>query len=84
MAGVRDRLIHHYFGISLDGVWEIVSVDLGEVTVQVERIVQELGGSSMPLGSLFGIQVVRKTRGELLDELPMARYTCLNKLTRVL
>lgn len=24
MAGVRDRLIHHYFGVSLDVVWEIV------------------------------------------------------------
>jgi uncharacterized protein with HEPN domain len=25
MAGVRDRLIHHYFGVSLDVVWEIVN-----------------------------------------------------------
>lgn len=42
MAGVRDRLIHHYFGISLDVVWEIVSVELGEVAIQVERALQEL------------------------------------------
>ncbi|MDW8099564.1 MAG: DUF86 domain-containing protein, partial [Anaerolineae bacterium] len=43
MAGVRDRLIHHYFGVSLDVVWEIVSGELGEVAVQVERILQESG-----------------------------------------
>ncbi|MCS6907098.1 MAG: DUF86 domain-containing protein [Anaerolineales bacterium] len=43
MAGVRDRLIHHYFGISLDVVWDIVSGELGEVRMQVERILRELG-----------------------------------------
>uniref|UniRef100_A0A831ZYM9 DUF86 domain-containing protein n=1 Tax=Desulfacinum infernum TaxID=35837 RepID=A0A831ZYM9_9BACT len=35
MAGVRDRLIHHYFGITLDVVWEIVTADLGPVASQV-------------------------------------------------
>ncbi len=43
MAGVRDGLVHHYFGISLDVVWEIVSVELGEVALQVEGFLQELG-----------------------------------------
>lgn len=43
MAGVRDRLIHHYFGVSLDVVWEIASVELKEIAVQIERILQELG-----------------------------------------
>ncbi len=43
MAAVRDRLIHDYFGISLDVVWEIVSVELGEVALQVEGILREWG-----------------------------------------
>ncbi|MCS6882317.1 MAG: DUF86 domain-containing protein [Chloroflexaceae bacterium] len=30
-ARVRDRLIHHYFGVSLDVVWEIVRVELDDV-----------------------------------------------------
>lgn len=46
MAGVRDRLIHHYFGISLDVVWEIISVELGEVARQVTSIMQDLEGNS--------------------------------------
>ena len=32
MAGARDRLIHHYFGVNLDIVWQIVSTDLPQVT----------------------------------------------------
>jgi uncharacterized protein with HEPN domain len=45
MAGVRDRLIHHYFGVNLDIVWEIVTVELPEVVLQLEKILeQESGG----------------------------------------
>lgn len=28
MVGMRDRLIHHYFGINLDIVWQVVAADL--------------------------------------------------------
>jgi uncharacterized protein with HEPN domain len=38
MAGVRDRLIHHYFGVNLDIVWQIVSAELPEVVAEVEAI----------------------------------------------
>ncbi len=31
MAAARDRLIHHYFGVNLDSVWQIVSVELPKV-----------------------------------------------------
>lgn len=42
MAGVRDRLIHHYFGISLDVVWEIVTAELDTVASHVEQILTEM------------------------------------------
>jgi uncharacterized protein with HEPN domain len=38
MAGVRDRLIHHYFGVNLDIVWQIISAELPQVASQVEKI----------------------------------------------
>ncbi len=41
MAGVRDRLIHAYFGVNLDIVWHIVSVELPEVAAQIARILDE-------------------------------------------
>lgn len=41
MAGVRDRLIHHYFGVNLDIVWQIVVDELPKVASQLERILRE-------------------------------------------
>lgn len=32
-ARTRDRLVHHYFDINLDVLWETVSVDLPEILV---------------------------------------------------
>ncbi len=43
MAGLRDRLIHHYFGINLDIVWHIATVELPEVAGQLEAILREEG-----------------------------------------
>jgi len=28
IAGMRDRLIHHYFGVNLNAVWNTVKIDL--------------------------------------------------------
>jgi len=41
MAGVRDRLIHHYFGVNLDIVWQIVVGELPKVASQLEEILRE-------------------------------------------
>jgi uncharacterized protein with HEPN domain len=30
MAGVRDRLIHHYFGVNYEIVWQIITTELPE------------------------------------------------------
>ncbi|MBI1745358.1 MAG: DUF86 domain-containing protein [Acidobacteria bacterium] len=38
MAGARDRLIHHYFGINLDIIWQIATVELPQVASQLETI----------------------------------------------
>jgi len=43
MAGVRDRLIHHYFGVNLDIVWRIVVDELPKVASQLKRILCEEG-----------------------------------------
>lgn len=40
MAGVRDKLIHHYFGINFDIVWEIVKEEVPEIILRVEKILE--------------------------------------------
>ncbi len=45
MAGVRYRLIHNYFGVNLDIVWSIVTVELPELVFEPKRISEWEGGS---------------------------------------
>jgi uncharacterized protein with HEPN domain len=37
MSGVRDRLIHHYFGVNLDIVWQIATTELPQVSSILEK-----------------------------------------------
>jgi uncharacterized protein with HEPN domain len=41
MAGIRDRLIHQYFGVNVDIVWEVITSELPGVTSLIERIIEE-------------------------------------------
>ena len=41
MAGVRDRLIHHYFGVNLDIVWDIVTVELPALESKIESMLRQ-------------------------------------------
>jgi uncharacterized protein with HEPN domain len=41
MAGTRDRLIHHYFGVNLDVVWGIVELELPGVITELEKIIDQ-------------------------------------------
>ncbi len=38
MIGIRDRLIHGYFDINLDVVWQTVTEDLPPLIAQIEKI----------------------------------------------
>jgi uncharacterized protein with HEPN domain len=43
MAGMRDRLIHQYFGVNLDIVWSVVRDRLPEVKAQIAPILTRRG-----------------------------------------
>ena len=44
IAGMRDKMIHEYFGVNLQLVWEVVERDLSEFGAVVESILQGLSG----------------------------------------
>lgn len=42
MAGLRDVLIHNYFGVDLDTVWNVVEFDIPALSVEVSAILATL------------------------------------------
>ncbi len=44
MAGIRDKLIHHYFGVNLDIVWEIITIELPKLALQLQQLLEQASG----------------------------------------
>ena len=38
IIGTRDRIIHHYFGVDLDIIWDIAEINLPELKNEICRI----------------------------------------------
>lgn len=46
MAGMRDKLIHEYFGIDLEILWKVAKDDIKSIRPAIRKILKELGSSS--------------------------------------
>jgi uncharacterized protein with HEPN domain len=44
MAGMRDKVIHEYFGVDLKRVWNTVNNDLPALKPQFEKMLEECKG----------------------------------------
>ena len=42
MAGLRDVLIHQYFGVDYEIVWEVVVTLIKDVKIQLESLIKDL------------------------------------------
>ena len=40
IAGIRDILIHVYFGVSLDRIWNIIKRDLPKLKIEIKKILK--------------------------------------------
>jgi uncharacterized protein with HEPN domain len=41
MAGIRDKLIHDYFGVNLDVVWKTTTEDLPKLEPEIRLILSD-------------------------------------------
>ena len=42
IAGMRDKLIHGYFGVDIEAVWETAKKDLPSLNLEIEKILKEI------------------------------------------
>jgi uncharacterized protein with HEPN domain len=42
IVGMRNILVHHYFGIDTDAVWSVVQKDLPELKLNIQAILKNL------------------------------------------
>ncbi len=41
IAGLRDKLIHHYFGVDLKAIWKVVKDDLPKLKENIKEIIKQ-------------------------------------------
>lgn len=44
MAGMRDKVIHHYFGINYDIVWTVASEEIPKLLPSIASVLEQLRG----------------------------------------
>ena len=51
IAGMRDKLIHEYFAVNLEIVWETVRKDFPETKPKIQQIIEDLAEEEEEMGS---------------------------------
>lgn len=41
MAGMRDQLIHNYFNVNFDIVWDVVANKIPELDAKIRQIIEQ-------------------------------------------
>ena len=41
IVGMRDKLIHHYFGVNLENIWKVIKEDIPVLKDQIKEILEK-------------------------------------------
>lgn len=47
MAGMRDKLIHEYFGIDVDVLWKTVTQDIPQLKALIQKVIDDIDNKNM-------------------------------------
>lgn len=47
MAGMRDKLIHEYFGIDVDVLWKTVTQDIPQLKARIQKVIDDIDNKNM-------------------------------------
>lgn len=53
MAGMRDRLIHAYFGVDYKLVWEAIKAEVPSMKLKLQEVLTELEGKGEDVSNLL-------------------------------
>ncbi len=45
IIGTRDKMIHHYFGVDLDIIWNIVKINIPDLKIKILKIKKDMESS---------------------------------------
>lgn len=40
VAGMRDKLIHHYFGVDYEIVWDVIKNEIPKLKLNIEKLIE--------------------------------------------
>ncbi len=46
ISGIRDKLIHHYFGVDFNVVWEVIKKDIPKLKQEIESLLKKEKGKN--------------------------------------
>ena len=60
IAGMRDKLIHVYFGINLPLIWQVVKADLPQLKKQAQKLLENVYGAPSIIAIPWGYILLKK------------------------
>jgi len=72
MIGLRNIVIHEYFGVDLNIIWQVITVNLPETKPKIEEILKEISWFTIIIKFLLNFKKIRTSSNRVfpLSDIP--------------